>query len=389
MQTLGEHAKGYGAGNLPAVQRLQSKTSPLAAHRKPMTHQSSVYSPPGQRIGSPSYLPERMLLRRAISPLATGPHERLTTPQRHHASPEVAYSRDSLLPTYISRRAIMARSEGPATSDHAAILHATHVWRRVAQSQNRSPAPANDRIGNPEPAIADSVPAIAADIRSNPLLPANTANREMRATRLVDIAPIVRSHPLSISVRRSPSNTVRPSAMQDSYDHADGALRVKPLASPYSMARRAIGQSAEQQRLSVSSGRGFSTPKTYAPDNRDYAFNPQINLLQTKWKSGPGGRPLVAQRVQDRLMRLSSEGAGAGAGASALATPDRPEDRYGLASPSSEPVVAQVIPASESKKTPESKPGQLDADETVEQAWRIMTERLVIEQERRGLAKWP
>lgn len=69
------------------------------------------------------------------------------------------------------------------------------------------------------------------------------------------------------------------------------------------------------------------------------------------------------------------------------AAPDRPEERYGLVSPPGEP--ANTTPrAGEGNKAQQSGAGKIDTEEIAEQVWRIMAERLVVEQERRGYVQW-
>jgi len=68
-----------------------------------------------------------------------------------------------------------------------------------------------------------------------------------------------------------------------------------------------------------------------------------------------------------------------------LAAPDRPEDRYGLASPPSGSVIAPVTRAGEANNVSTSRADQADPDEIAERVWQMMAERLVVEHERRGL----
>jgi hypothetical protein len=194
------------------------------------------------------------------------------------------------------------------------------------------------------------------------------------------------SYPPSISLRRS-SASATPSTAPAPADYVNRSLHLKSLALPYSAypsTRHVIARSAEQPRLSISKdGARISTSAGSGRENRSSSLDQVTIPLQSDETAGFNGRPLaILQRSQQKLMRESSEEA------SALTASDRPEDRYGLASPPSESVITQVNRGGKAT-TPESAPGQLDPDETVEQAWRIMTERLVIEQERRGLAKWP
>ena len=107
-------------------------------------------------------------------------------------------------------------------------------------------------------------------------------------------------------------------------------------------------------------------------------------------KSTPGAaaRPLaMVQRMPAQLIRMSGERT------SDEPYHDFPEDRYGVV-PAPYQVSRQVSDAlpdkvgKASSKTV-SPSGEPDSDEIAEHAWRSMMERLIIEQERRGLAKWP
>lgn len=450
-----EHAQGYkryevsGAGILSAIQRLQSKTSPFAAHRKvmmPRLAEPSVYSPRAQYAGTFSNLSERILLKKPISLLAKvpAPHD---GPAPHlqlsRVSRDVTSNQDDPLPPYISPQS-MTRSgaiTGEITaSPHAGIRDATRVLRRMEPSTGRSimTSRTNDRSSFPGSAIADhSVSAIAARTRPSRSSPALTVSRKTAAKDSIGLrsfaasstsaglsmdsmvinstvidsmgtapvgssgstdprssaispvryAPRPLSSPPSISLRRSSTLATRSTA-PDSADYVNGSLHLTSLALPYSAyppTRYTIVRSAEQPRMSISKdGPGISASAKSGPENRSFSLDQATIPAQSGGTARFNGRPLaILQRSQNRLMRTPSEGDGT------LAISDHPEDRYGLVSPSSGPVAAQSTQPSDAKKMPESKLAQPDLDETVEQAWRIMTERLVIEQERRGLAKWP
>jgi hypothetical protein len=91
---------------------------------------------------------------------------------------------------------------------------------------------------------------------------------------------------------------------------------------------------------------------------------------------------VVLQRAQDKVVQALVQ-------RDAIpAAPDRPEEQYGLVSPPGQPGNAMVARTGEGNKTQQSGAGQIDDEEIAEQVWRIMAERLVIEQERRGYAQW-
>jgi hypothetical protein len=113
-------------------------------------------------------------------------------------------------------------------------------------------------------------------------------------------------------------------------------------------------------------------------------------------RGGPQARQ--AQRMEagmgegeaawSQIMRLVDDADDRAIRSLPLARQEAPEERYGLV-PAPHPVPGGVrgAPGSEVAAA-ESSIGKPDADEIAEQAWRLISERLVIEQERRGLAPW-
>ena len=107
-------------------------------------------------------------------------------------------------------------------------------------------------------------------------------------------------------------------------------------------------------------------------------------------KSTPGAaaRPLaIVQRTPAQLIRMSGERT------SDEPYQDFPENRHGVV-PAPYQVSRQVsdaLPgkADKTSSTVVSPSGEPDSEEIAEHAWRLMMEQLIIEQERRGLAKWP
>lgn len=106
-------------------------------------------------------------------------------------------------------------------------------------------------------------------------------------------------------------------------------------------------------------------------------------------KSMPGAaeRPLaIVQRTPAQLMRMPREGN------SDEPYHDLPADRHGVV-PAPYQVSRQVSDTPPGKAgmsgAAVSPSGEPDTGEIAEHAWRSMMERLIIEQERRGLAKWP
>lgn len=114
----------------------------------------------------------------------------------------------------------------------------------------------------------------------------------------------------------------------------------------------------------------------------------EIPNVHSGWTPDAAGRPLVmTRRTSGQLMRTTGEMASAPAYSLSSATP---EDRYGVV-PAPHEGLREAHSTSDSKTPGIGAPsrGEPDPEEIAEQAWRIMVERLVIEQERRGLAKWP
>lgn len=105
------------------------------------------------------------------------------------------------------------------------------------------------------------------------------------------------------------------------------------------------------------------------------------------WTPGTAGRPLVmTRRTSGQLMRATDDKASAPAYSLSSTTP---EDRYGVV-PAPHEGLREAHGASDRETPGIAAPSrEPDPEEMAEQAWRIMVERLVIEQERRGLAKWP
>jgi hypothetical protein len=110
---------------------------------------------------------------------------------------------------------------------------------------------------------------------------------------------------------------------------------------------------------------------------------PQVRQVQ-RAEAGMGERGTEWSQI----MRLADDANGGAIHSLPLARQEAPEDRYGLVpAPHSGPGGVRGAPGSEVAAA-ESSIGKPDADEMAEQTWRLISERLVIEQERRGLASW-
>lgn len=89
-----------------------------------------------------------------------------------------------------------------------------------------------------------------------------------------------------------------------------------------------------------------------------------------------------------RIMRVADDARGGSAHSFPLARQETPEDRYGVVpAPSQGPAGVHGAPGSKVAAA-ETSTGKPDTDEMAAQTWRLISERLVIEQERRGLAPW-
>jgi hypothetical protein len=110
---------------------------------------------------------------------------------------------------------------------------------------------------------------------------------------------------------------------------------------------------------------------------------PQVRRAQ-RAEAGMG----EGEAAWSQIMRLTDDANGGAIHSLPLARQEAPEDRYGLVpAPHSGPGGVRGAPGSEGAAA-ESSIGKPDADEMAEQTWRLISERLVIEQERRGLASW-
>ena len=146
--------------------------------------------------------------------------------------------------------------------------------------------------------------------------------------------------------------------------------------------KRVIARSIQQQGLSASGKHDISASNPLDHYNASMDTMHSISESPSGW--APHDRPLVVlQRAQDKVVQALVQ-------RDAIpAAPEHSEDRYGVVSPPGQPGNATAARTGEGNKAQQSGAGQIDTEEIAEQVWRIMAERLVVEQERRGLAKWP
>lgn len=182
----------------------------------------------------------------------------------------------------------------------------------------------------------------------------------------------------------------------------EGAVGVPPMLQrlmknlnpvPLPLSRATSGQATpwpiNRQSMSAGNAGTLFTAGANMSGSRHDAKPFQGSLgASSKGTHGVAERPLaVMQRAPAQLMRASGGTTGA---STHFSYPATPEDRYGVV-PAPNEISRQASDAlpGEASRTAVSPSGQPDSDEIAEHAWRMMAERLVIEQERRGLAKWP
>ncbi|MGH8683742.1 MAG: hypothetical protein ACREUM_00165, partial [Nitrosospira sp.] len=161
-----------------------------------------------------------------------------------------------------------------------------------------------------------------------------------------------------------------------------------PPTLPDAPHRRAIARSTSHRGASVGNAGAVVPADTRIADDQ-YAVGSyqETHGAYSGWTPGAAGRPLViARRTSGQLMRASGDAASASAYSPLPATP---EDRHGVV-PAPREGLREIdgAPGSETFGITAPSQGEHDPEEIAEQAWRIMMERLVIEQERRGLAEW-
>ena len=192
--------------------------------------------------------------------------------------------------------------------------------------------------------------------------------------------------PYRVSSSRSRSTPFASSGAANPPDHVQGSLRLKPLALASSLdhvMKRVIARSIQQQGLSASGKHDIS-----ASNHLDH-YNASMDTMHSISESPrPLGASLptlvVLQRAQDKVVQALVQ-------RDAIpAAPEHSEDRvsgsYRLRASRG---MQRLLARARGDKAQQSGAGQIDTEEIAEQVWRIMAERLVVEQERRGLAKWP
>lgn len=400
---------------LPAIQRLQGRTGPLPAYRRVMAHPESAHLPHRGHIGQLLHLPGPVMQNKPVSSLAAG------AGSYDRSGSGMEWSRLSLqivrgrsLPSHILRRSSEAHPGVPAVRDPIAVTSDPHIFHRLRRLPDHSVSSAFtiEPTNHSQPAIADRGFSVKtggtspnvfspgfffvsrqAGITETAVMRSGvsgqdrvSADSHLRGMTSINVARITGHHPqprsLPISPRRPSATAFFPSPLSGSGEGAGVSLS-NPMAPPrsfHSAVMRAIRRSTEQSQMSLGSKKNSLVPEARARGHQGF----DLGELQYNWKPGSEGRPFpVLQRTHDKLMRVSSQES------IAPEAPPRPEDRYGLVSPPSETRGEHAARSGDANNLSRPGIGKSEPEEIAEHAWRIMAERLVIEQERRGLAKWP
>lgn len=174
-----------------------------------------------------------------------------------------------------------------------------------------------------------------------------------------------------------------------------GSPALSPVLSPASriFAMQAHPWSRGRDRLEAGPDEGtLANPSRAASSRADTATAgrplvlipriPQMPQMQ-RMEAGMGD----GEAAWGRIMR-ADDARGGSAHSFPLTRQETPEDRYGVVpAPSQGQAGVHGVPGSEVAAA-ETSTGKPDTDEMAAQTWRLISERLVIEQERRGLAPW-
>lgn len=399
----------YEAGSLPAVQRLLNKTSPIGAHRRTTAPQqlsiSSVHLPPVRGMVGLSPPSEPALQKKPVSPMSlptarlrpldppvipeairiarrtgTSPGEPASFRSINH---RINYSGPPI--AEIADRSVSATATDCRSNSLSPAFLPLSMPAGIARSGGIQPAAARSTDTGSEINPAD-IGSAAVDSAGNELtysLPTVIA-RSLDIDAL-DIAANLPPHRGSISLSRSRRIPVASSDAAGPPDHGQGSLRLKPfgLAPSFDRAMRTMtNRLTGYQSPSMSAGHDISTSGSLNHCNASSAAMHSISGSRPNGVSGSDERPLVIlQRTQETALQAPVQKD------AAPAAPESVEDQYRLLSP---PGQAANTTAHTGEGNKAQQPaGQIDTEEIAERVWRIMAERLVIEQERRGLAKWP
>lgn len=286
----------------------------------------------------------------------------------------------------VARQANPSGADMIMTNKHYMESSAPHILRRVDRSPLSDNPPTNSisssigqmaSLHHPKliPAGSRLISTSPADLQASGIARA-TAERVMRV-----------SYPLN-TISRFSLNA--PVFLRTAVQRLPGNRHTVPLSLPYAISRRinggttATARPAGIERLGITNASASGRTEAHAfSDPSGVASSQRTSLWHSNQAAGVAERPLVAvQRVPSKLMDAPHETP------NVMRNPDRPEDRYGVVSPANEVSgETRVVPGG-APSTAAAAQQVSDPEEIAEQAWRMIAERLVIEQERRGLTKW-
>lgn len=428
--TLSVSAKSIGESHRPLKSSINRATAENGeAVRRPSELTKLSYSsspeaqqqPSNQRLssGEPRQYGEvdkkdlNAAWRETINPLRAGFH---TPPIRSLTHLEVGFT-----PYDPSALPYLRRHIAPPPADHLSRRGLAHLHGLAGQALrfHRLVAPQNDgaqytasvKNHTTSPAIARLVGVTSGKNRGAPTVSGNFAAQPEFGLLWGPVAPrqfhsqhsqqapistisgnLDASSTGAVAANRAPSPTFHPTSTflkppmtelnfhleQRSYVSSRPTSVGLPIATQMSLARFPF------RRLNMIESNGG--PSTKEPSDRSQASVSSFGMTSLNSK-GPFGfreRPLLnLQQRQNQVMRRSETSTGE--------RPDSDGERYGVV-PAPHDHSSNMNNDHHSHKASgvtESSSGGSNADEVAERAWRIMAERLVIERERRGLAKWP
>lgn len=276
-----------------------------------------------------------------------------------------------------------------ATSDTAtAVPGPDHSTTSIARFSNSAESHSLPRDAGPSGAVLMHAPTITGETRASDVLAGIATPAAATFGAMPSATPSIRR---LAAGRLAPGIAAAQTLAQRRIQNNARAIFPAPLALPHAAYRQAITGTGSGGHEGTSSSHAsiiLATNTGIAENQQSVGAYQETRGVYRGWTPGAAGRPLVmARRTRDQLMRATGETAGISAYSPSSATS---EDRYGVVPVSREGVrEAHGAPGGETSGIAAPALGEPDPDEIAEQAWRIMTERLVIEQERRGLAKWP
>lgn len=283
-----------------------------------------------------------------------------------------------------------APESGTVTEHHAKPAN-SYIFRRAAQGDQ---------------APSDALPTGVSSSSIRHMAGTHSHETIMGNRRLTSVKPLylqanrisaaaaahIRPMPHSLYTISRLSGNAPPSSTSTAAQRLPGNSDSTPLAFPYPISRRiasvTTGRPAAMGRMGTVNATGGVTAE-------NDVFRGQLDAISSQGTNSSSshstssynnGTPSFTERPLARIQRSNTD---------VMRVPERttdviqtsalPEDRYGVVSPA-ESAETRVLP----EQAPSgSAPKGPDPEEIAEQAWRMIAERLVIEQERRGLTRWP